>query len=100
MPPKEIVRARTEMRLSQAELGQLLNVHLMTVNKWESGKASPNHIQIVLLNELGKAAKIERIREEFRVAMAMKSLGDLWYWIMASTREPATFAQSKRRRHA
>lgn len=88
MPPKDIAHVRTEMRMSQAELAQLFSVHLMTVNKWERGKSNPNHIQIVLLAELDKASKIKKVREEFKSAMAIKSLGDFWYWVMAANRDP------------
>ena len=54
MSPSDIKALREHLGINQAELGQLLNVHAMTISKWERGAATPNawliHMMTMLTN--------------------------------------------------
>jgi DNA-binding transcriptional regulator YiaG len=41
MTPADLQSWRDRLGLSQAELGELLNVHEMTVSAWERGRQQP-----------------------------------------------------------
>lgn len=41
MKPHEIKLARELLRLTQAQLGQVLGVHWITVSRWERGRSPP-----------------------------------------------------------
>ncbi len=49
MDKESLRNLRKRLRLSQAELGQLVGVHAMTVSKWERGVLEPNPYQLALL---------------------------------------------------
>jgi transcriptional regulator with XRE-family HTH domain len=58
MPPKALViRTRESLDISQAALGRLLNVHAITIWKWENSVLHPNAYQMALLGAFGRAAK-------------------------------------------
>lgn len=50
-----ITRLRAGLRVSQAELAELLGVHKQTVSKWERGVAAPTHGQHEVLELLARA---------------------------------------------
>lgn len=54
---KSLKPLRTRLDLSQAELGELLGVHAMTVSKWERGVLQPSPHQRRLLRALADAAE-------------------------------------------
>lgn len=49
LAPREITRIRERLKLTQAQLGQLLGVHPLTVSKWERGTLVPNPHQAAFL---------------------------------------------------
>lgn len=46
---KEIKKIRTKLNYSQAVFARVLNISIKTVQAWESGKRSPNHAALRLL---------------------------------------------------
>lgn len=53
---KSLKPLRVRLNLSQAQLGELLGVHVMTVSKWERGVLEPNEHQKRILRALSDAA--------------------------------------------
>lgn len=47
--PKEIIRIRESLKLSQALFAAYLHTHKRTYEKWEQGKSRPNDQAITLL---------------------------------------------------
>lgn len=66
--PVDIPRLRRDMGLSQIEFGQLLDVHFMTVSKWERGLLMPTPYQMELMREFRKAAntKNAQVKEQIK----------------------------------
>lgn len=50
----KVVLVRAKLNLSQAKLGELLNVSLITINRWENGKVQPSKKDQVAFDELCK----------------------------------------------
>ena len=46
MNSDEILRRRTALRLTQAELAEAVGVHHITVNRWENGKSMPRGLAL------------------------------------------------------
>ncbi len=55
MDRQSLRNLRKRLRLSQAELGQLVGAHAMTVSKWERGVLEPSAYQIALLERFTQA---------------------------------------------
>lgn len=53
---------RESLGLKQKEFGALLDVHEMTVSKWERGQSSPSAYQKGLIQQFGKAAETEKFQ--------------------------------------
>lgn len=56
MDANKIKWLRKTLGLSQEKLGQLLDVHTMTVSKWERNKLVPTPYQAAMMEEFEKAA--------------------------------------------
>lgn len=48
---------RKRLQLSQAEFGQLIGAHPMTVSKWERGVLEPSTYQLALIERFRLAAR-------------------------------------------
>lgn len=57
MNPKQIVETREALGLTQAQLAQLVGVHVLTVSKWEREVLTPSSHQIALLDAFTRAAR-------------------------------------------
>ncbi len=64
MEAYEIQAIREKLRLTQAQFGQLLGVHSMTVSKWERGIAHPTAYQKALIQQFGVAAEKKKIQNQ------------------------------------
>lgn len=53
----EIVRIRSALRMTQAQLALLLGVHAQTVYRWESDRLDPTPFQAALLDVAACAVK-------------------------------------------
>jgi transcriptional regulator with XRE-family HTH domain len=63
MQASEIKKNRKKLKLNQAEFGNLLGVHHVTVSKWESGHPSPTPYQQTLIENFGEAADTEEVKQ-------------------------------------
>lgn len=57
MTPREIAQVREDLGLTQAELAQLVGVHVLTISKWEREVLTPSPHQVALLDAFSRAAK-------------------------------------------
>jgi transcriptional regulator with XRE-family HTH domain len=55
----DIRRTRKDLGLTQPQFGQLLDVHWVTVSKWERGEARPTPYQSALIEKFSTAAQRE-----------------------------------------
>jgi putative transcriptional regulator len=60
MTAAEVSTVRTQLRLSQVQLAQLLGVHPLTISKWERGVLAPTPHQNALLESFAKAGKAKQ----------------------------------------
>lgn len=65
---QEIHVLRDDLGLTQAQLGQLVGAHSMTVSKWERGveNLSPSDYQTELLRSFQQAARDPKVRRALR----------------------------------
>lgn len=49
-----IIKLRSELRISQKELADELNVSCATVNRWENGRTVPNKMTMFVIREYCK----------------------------------------------
>lgn len=54
MTPEEIQEIRRALCVSQEKFAQLLGTTVVSVNRWENGKAKPSRLYIKELKELRK----------------------------------------------
>lgn len=54
-----IIKLRSEMRISQKELADELNVSCASVNRWENGRTVPNKMTMFVIREYGKSHGID-----------------------------------------
>ena len=54
-----IIKLRSEIRISQKELADELNVSCATVNRWENGRTVPNKMTMFVIREYCKNKGIE-----------------------------------------
>jgi transcriptional regulator with XRE-family HTH domain len=57
LAPQDVLRARKRLGISQSALGRLLNVHTLTIWKWENGHLVPNPYHKALLASFEVAVK-------------------------------------------
>lgn len=60
MDKEQIAALRKSLGLSQAELGQLFDVHSMTVSKWERSVLAPSAYQHALLQQFKRTADVKQ----------------------------------------
>ena len=46
-----IVQLRSELRISQKELAEQLNISVATVNRWENGRTMPNKMTVFVIRK-------------------------------------------------
>ena len=70
MNASEVAKIRSQLGLSQAQLGELLGVHTLTVSRWERGLLQPTAHQVTLLESFGAARKAnKKVGDEARDAL-------------------------------
>jgi DNA-binding transcriptional regulator YiaG len=57
-----IKKIRKKLGLNQEKLAQLLDVHTMTVSKWERGVLEPTPYQAAMMDEFEKAASKSEVK--------------------------------------
>lgn len=66
MNAEDIKKLRERLGLNQEKLGQLLDVHAMTVSKWERGVLEPTPYQSAMMDEFLSAATKKDIKSELK----------------------------------
>ena len=46
-----IIQLRSELRISQKELAEQLNISVATVNRWENGRTMPNKMTVLVIRQ-------------------------------------------------
>ena len=46
-----IIQLRSELRISQKELAEQLNISVATVNRWENGRTMPNKMTVFVIRK-------------------------------------------------
>ena len=49
-----IIQLRSELRISQKELAEQLNISVATVNRWENGRTEPNKMTLFVIRDFFK----------------------------------------------
>lgn len=57
MSPERLRKVRLALGLTQTELGLLLNLHTVTMSRWESGLYSPDGHRVALMEAFERASK-------------------------------------------
>jgi DNA-binding transcriptional regulator YiaG len=65
VPPKEVKKARTSLKLTQKGFADLLKVQLITVQSWEQGLRSPDNTVAMLIQLLPGDKHLRKILETF-----------------------------------
>lgn len=66
MTGSEIRSIRLLLGLNQAQFGQLMGVHAITVSKWESEITAPTAYQEAFLSQYRVAAKEKQVRDDLK----------------------------------
>lgn len=53
-----IIQLRSELRISQKELAEQLNVSIATVNRWENGRTVPNKMTLFVIRDFCKTRDV------------------------------------------
>lgn len=78
---------RKRLRLSQAELGQLVGAHAMTVSKWERGVLSPSAYQIALLERFAQAHITDASLSPVKRLLVSSGAPAALAWLLQSARD-------------
>lgn len=55
---EKVLLVRAKLNLSQKKLGELLNLSLATINRWENGRVQPSKKDLVVFEEFCKENNI------------------------------------------
>jgi transcriptional regulator with XRE-family HTH domain len=73
---RDVLRGvRKQLRLSQAEFGQLIGAHAQTVSKWERGVLEPSAYQLALIERFKMAARASDVTAGSTVKRLLASSG-------------------------
>ena len=53
-----IIQLRSELRISQKELAEHLNISVASVNRWENGRTEPNKMTLFVIRDFCKSKNI------------------------------------------
>ena len=87
MDAKQIQQLRKKLGLSQDKLGQLLDVHTMTVSKWERGLLSPTPYQVAMMEEFEKAASKPKVKLELKHVLIAAGVVAAVYLLLKNAKE-------------
>lgn len=69
MTAHEIRQLRRDLGMTQAEFGSVVNAHFVTVSKWESGDAQPDHYQLGMLQRFAQVQERKKIGDMAKGAL-------------------------------
>ena len=82
-----VKKLRKRLDLPQAEFGQLLGVHPMTVSRWEREEHDPTPYQQAMMNEFDKAAKNAKIVEELKTLLIAAGVMAAIYFLLKAAQK-------------
>lgn len=87
MDTDKIKQLRERLGLSQDKLGQLLDVHTMTVSKWERGVLTPTPYQAAMMDEFEKAASRPKVKFELKHVLVAAGVVAAVYLLLKCAKE-------------
>lgn len=82
-----IEKIRKSLGLNQAEFGQLLGAHSVTVSRWESGQLQPSPYQLALIDEFERAAKKEDFGQNIKYLLIGAGIAAAIFALLKIARE-------------
>ena len=87
MNADKIKQLRKKLGLSQEKLGQLLDVHTMTVSKWERGVLEPTPYQSAMMDEFEKATSKPEVKSSLKHVLIAAGVVAALYLLLKSAKE-------------
>lgn len=87
MNADRIKQLRKKLGISQDKLGQLLDVHTMTVSKWERGVLVPTPYQVAMMEEFEKAASKPKVKLELKHVLIAAGVVAAVFLLLKSAKE-------------
>lgn len=87
MNTDRIKQLRKKLGISQDKLGQLLDVHTMTVSKWERGVLVPTPYQVAMMEEFEKAALKPKVKLELKHVLIAAGVVAAVFLLLKSAKE-------------
>lgn len=84
---KRLAELRKKLGLIQAEMGQLVGAHTVTVSRWESAHADPSPYQQALLEEFAQAAQKEDFGRTIKNLVIGAGIAAAIYTLLKAARE-------------
>ncbi len=88
MDPTRIRRLRRALRLNQAEFGQLLGAHAVTVSRWETPGSGygPSAYQCALMQDFEKAAGARDMDQTLKNLLVGAGIATAIYFLLKAAR--------------
>ena len=87
MNADRIKQLRKKLGISQDKLGQLLDVHTMTVSKWERDVLEPTPYQVAMMEEFEKAASKPKVKLELKHVLIAAGVVAAVFLLLKSAKE-------------
>ena len=83
-----IAALRADLRLSQAEFGQLFGAHAMTISKWERSVLTPSAYQVALMTQFRRTVDAQRRQDQEKVKNLLVGAGVVaaLVWLLGSAK--------------
>ncbi len=98
MPPEQIRAARLQLGLTQAQFGDLLGAHWVTVSRWERGELTPTRYQVELLERFAVAGPAPEIADLAGILAGAGVAAALLVLLDAATGRPAAPPRKAKKR--
>ncbi|MYD94154.1 MAG: hypothetical protein F4Y02_10770 [Chloroflexi bacterium] len=88
MNPAQIRSLRRALRLNQAEFGQLLGAHPVTVSRWETPRSryTPSAYQCALMRDFEKAAGAQEMDQTLKNLLVGAGIAAAIYFLLNAAR--------------
>lgn len=82
-----VSKLREDLNLSQAEFGNLLGVHAMTVSKWERDILKPNSYQMALMQQFRATADSKKVDDTVKNLLIGAGIVAALFWLLNSAKK-------------
>ena len=88
MSPTQIRSLRRALRLNQAEFGQLLGAHAVTVSRWETPGSGygPSAYQCALMQDFEKTARSQEMDQTLKNLLVGAGIAAAIYFLLKGAR--------------